>query len=713
MARVSWLPASLDMDCGPACLAMVLAYHGMDSSVDAMRERLGTGRDGTSGLDLVRVARELGLDSRGYRVVEADALGAVSLPLIAHYRSGHFVVVERVRPGRDIGVVDPVRGRHNLSTEEFQQLFSGTIVTFARGEKFVPSRDRSLRRFLAGTVRGEWRLVLLLVAVSLALQATAFAVPALVAFVVDRVIPTGSISFLTIAIAGVPVFLAAYAFAAWVRGKAMSVLVARVSRDWLDRLYRHILELPLSYFQGRPVNDLVIRVQGVDLVLDEMIDQVVAGALDTLLAVAALVALLATYPEMSGLVVAAIVVQGGVSWAARRQSVDAFVRDLIAHSRLYTFTAETLGGIADVKMIGPDRLAPAWKRLLDERVEAGADRRRRSALWNGVLSAAQAGGPLVVLIAGAQMAMEGHATIGAVIGFYTLAGVCLAPVAGLAMSAYHLRSMKEYVRRAYELLEHEPEPATNEDATRVHARINGEIALQGVGYRYSAQSEPVVSDVELELAAGETVVIVGRTGSGKSTLAKVIATLYQPTTGEVRIDGVPVSLYDRSGLRTQFGVVFQEDALIPGSVLDNITFGREIAVDEVYAALELAQLLDEVRRMPLALATPVGSRGLHLSGGQRQRLCMARALVHKPSILVLDEATSAIDRLTERRVYDKLLALPCTKVLVTHRLYVAESADRVVVLDRGRIAEQGTHHELAGGSGLYARMHGARRLSRA
>ncbi len=686
---------------------MVLAYHGSESSVDAVRDRLGTSRDGTTGLDLVRVAREAGMEARGYRVADRAALALVPLPLIAHYTSGHFVVVERYRPGRDVRVVDPLEGRRRLTVEAFHDLASGVIVTLERGANFERSRDRTLHRFLSTTMRECWSLMLALVGVSLVFQGIAFAVPALVTFVVDTVIPNRSVSFLALAIAGVPVFIAGYALSAWMRGRAMTALVSRVSRSWLDRLYRHMLRLPLSYFQGRPVQDLVIRVQGVDMVLDEMLGQVVAGALDTLLAITALIALLATYPSMAAMVVAAIVVQAAVAWMARRQSVDTFVRDLIAHARLYTFTAETLGGIADVKMIGADRLAPVWQRLLDERVEAGAQRRRSSALWDGLLSAAQAGGPLLVLVAGAGMAIQGDMSVGAVVGFYTLAGVCLSPVARLATSAYHLRSMAEYVRRAYEVLERPPESEGPPDAQRPLPRIRGEIELSGVSHRYSAAGNDVVRDVNLTIAAGETVVIVGRTGSGKSTLAKIIATLYEPTSGEMRVDGVPMSRFDRAELRRQIGVVFQEDMLIAGSLLDNITFGREIPTDRVYASLEMACLMDDVSAMPLMLATPVGSRGLHLSGGQRQRLCLARALVHEPSVLVLDEATSAIDRLTERRIYEHLQRLQCTKVLITHRLYVAQGADRIVVLDRGRVVESGSHEELLGHGGLYARMSGA------
>jgi ABC-type bacteriocin/lantibiotic exporter with double-glycine peptidase domain len=166
---------------------------------------------------------------------------------------------------------------------------------------------------------------------------------------------------------------------------------------------------------------------------------------------------------------------------------------------------------------------------------------------------------------------------------------------------------------------------------------------------------------------------------------------------------------DRAELRRQFGVVFQEDTLIAGSLVENVTFGREIPIDRVYAALEVACLVEDVSAMPLGLATPVGSRGLHLSGGQRQRLCLARAVVHDPAVLILDEATSAIDRLTERRIYERLRQLECTKVLITHRLYAAQGADRVLVMDRGRVVESGSHLDLVAKGGLYARMNGAAR----
>jgi ABC-type bacteriocin/lantibiotic exporter with double-glycine peptidase domain len=683
---------------------MVLNFHGRDSSVDDIRERLGTSRDGTTGYELVRVARDLGMQAKGVRARDLEALKEVPLPAIAHYSQGHFVVLERVRPACSVRVVDPMRGRLDLSLEEFRGLFSGVLVLFQITPSFIKSRDRSWVRFLRDALRSRWGLALRLCLLSLALQGIAFAIPAILAFVVDRVIPQRSFSSLIVVLLGIPVLVIGSTLTAWLRGRGMAVLSRQVSRELLDRIFRHLLSLPLPFFHGRPVEELVFRVQGADRVLDELLDQLLGALLDTALAVAALVALFTLYPKMSFPILAAGALQGALTWLAHRASLDEFIRDILSNSRLAHFTAEILGGVADVKMIGARRVEPMWNSRLQERVEARLRRRRRSSFWEGLLAACQSGAQLLALAAGAWLAMSGKASVGAVMGFYALAGVCLAPISALAAGAYRFRSTAEYLRRAHELLSTRPEAECPPEAPASAARLQGHFQLSAVSFRYSKTGEEVLQGVDLEIRPGEMVVIVGRTGSGKSTLAKIFSTLYEPTSGEMRVDGIPVSGYARADLRSRIGVVFQENVLVGGSIHENITLGREIPIEQVYEALELACIMEDVERMPLILATPVGAGGLNLSGGQRQRLCLARAIAARPPVFVLDEATASVDRLTERRIFDNLARLHGTRILVTHRLYVAAYADRVVVLENGRVVQCGPHADLLARAGLYARM---------
>lgn len=712
--RVPWLPTALAYDCGPACLAMVLAHHGYESSVDDLRQQLGTSRDGTTGYELARVARELGLETRGVRVEDPAALLGVPLPAIAHYREGHFVIVEKVwppargaRPGaapRAVRVVDPMRGRLRLSVDEFQQDFSGVLLTFRRTPAFRPRRDRRWLRFVSEAVTQRGPLVVRLTLLALALQACAFAVPALLTFVVDRLAHGRPVSVFGWLVAGVPAFLVGYALVSWVRGATGAKLVRDATRDLLDAVFRHLLRLPLGFFHGRPVADLIIRLQGADAVLDELLDQMMSALLDALIAVTALVALFALYPAMSALVLAAAALQGLITWLAQRFTLDDFIRDILSASRLYQLAGSTLTGIADAKMIGIHRVEPAWNRALEDRLEARQARRQRSALWEGLQFAAQMAAQLLVLLAGAALAAQGRMSLGAAVGFYSLAGVCLGPISALATAAYRFRSSSEYLRRACEILAARPEVDRPAGAIVSAARLEGRIALHRVSYRYSPTSDPVLREVSLEIAPGEMVVLVGRTGSGKSTLARILATLCDPAGGGVMIDGIEVERYDRAELRGRIGCVFQEHVLVNGTVHDNVTLGREIAIEQVYEALDLACLLTDIGDMPLMLATPVGAAGLHLSGGQRQRLCLARAIASRPSILVLDEATSSVDRLTERRIFANLAQLHCTRVLATHRLYMAVRADRVVVVEEGRVAQCGTHQELIHQDGPYRQM---------
>lgn len=712
--RVPWRSSALTYDCGPACLAMVLAAHGYDSSVDELRQRLGTSRDGTTGYELARVARELGLDARGFQVNVTAALAGLPLPAIAHYREGHFVVIEGMRAGRrgengsaairSVRVVDPMRGRIERPLGDFLGDFSGVIVTFQKTPAFRSRRDWTWLGFLRRTIGARRSLVARLVLMALLLQGCAFLLPATLALVVDRVVSGRALSFVALVAAGIPALVAGYALVAWVRGRAAASLVRGATRKLLDDVFQHLLRLPLAFFHGRPSQDLVIRLQGADLVLDELLDQVTAALLDTVIAGVALVALFALYPGMSGLVLAAAAIQGLLTWLAHRASVDDYVRDLLAGSRLYQFVGSTLAGIADAKMIGTNRWEPAWDRALEERLEARRARRTRSALWEGLQAAAQIGAQLVVMVGGAALAARGRLSVGAAVGFYSLAGVCLAPIAALAGTAYRFRGGAEALRRAGDVLAAEPERMRPSIAAVSAARLEGRVSLERVSYRYAPTSEPVLRDVDLEIAPGELVVIVGRTGSGKSTLARVFATLFDPSEGAMRVDGIEVDRYDRGELRSRIGCVFQEHALVNGTVHENVTFGRDIPIGEVYDALDIACLTEEVGEMPLILATPVGAGGLHLSGGQRQRLCLARAIAARPAILVLDEATSSVDRLTERRIFAHLDRLRSTRILATHRLYMAARADRVIVMDQGRIVQCGTHRGLIESDGPYRRL---------
>ncbi len=693
-------------ECGAACLAMVLAYFGKEVRLDEVRETMGVGRDGVSALNILKAGRFYGLRSRGIKIedVDEEVPYLEGSPTILHWEFNHFVVLDKLH-AKGVWIVDPAVGRRFLTDDEFKKSFTGVAMTFEPLETFTGSKidRRNFWQFLQKTILGTG-LLSRIVVVSLVLQLLGLGLPVLTGLVVDQVVPKGDVHLLTVVGAGLAMVIGFNFISALIRSylnlHLRTLLDSQMTFGFLD----HLVDLPYAFFQARSYGDLLNRVNSNANIREILTSSTLSTVIDGGMVLIYLLVLLVASPAMAGVTLLLALLQVAVFLRVRKLQRDLATRSLAAQVKSQSYLVQVLAGIETLKTSGTEhRAIDQWADLYVSELNVSLERGRQQAWMDAALGALRMASPLVILVCGAAWVMKGNLALGEMLSLSALAAGFLTPIGNLVGTMSQLQTIGSYLDRINDVLETPREQ--EEQQVSQPGKVRGNIAIDQVSFRHGPLSPMVVREVSLQIRAGRSVALVGPSGSGKTTLARLLVGLYKPTSGRILYDNVDLAQQDARAVRAQLGIVTQAPYLFSTSIRANIALAvPNLPLERIVEAAKLAAIHEDIVAMPMGYETMLADGGSSMSGGQRQRIALARALVGKPSVLLLDEATSSLDTIVEARVHANLESLNSTRIIIAHRLSTIINADLILVMDDGRIVEQGTHEQLLAMGGYYCKL---------
>jgi ATP-binding cassette subfamily C protein len=719
--RVVTAPTIVQMDaveCGAACLVSILAFHGRHISIEEARRVCGVSRDGSSALQLTAAASNYGLKCEGYGVDSAE-LRDLQLPGILYWGFDHFVVLEGWSRGR-WRIMDPSIGHRWVSAAEFDEKFTGVVLELTPTADFRRGgRTRGVREALVERMRGSWRVVAATAACGVLLAVPAFTLPALGAVYVDRVLLEGANGWLLPMILLALAAMVVSAVLAYVQQQLLAKLEQRLAMTGAARFFDHLLRLPVEFYSHRYTGDIVQRLDAVELLAGTFASKIAPALVGLLTSTLFIIALFVIDKHLALIATGIIAVVILIVMRSGRALVDR-TRTLEKDIGLGAGTLSAgLAAIETVKSSGREN--DLFARIADANARTATSAQALEGLSTTLTAAPEFLVSLlvsaIVLAFGGWQVMQGHITIGSLLAFQAILVVAMGPVLELASLGQEIQSLNATMARIDDVLRHPRDPlalpvepvelvaAANSAAGSAQhqqpALAADALEFRHVVFGYSEAAEPLIRDFTLRIAPGHRVAIVGVTGSGKSTAAKLAAGLYSPWSGEVLIDGRPLASIPRHERVTAIAVVGQTPILFAASLRDNLSMWDPLIPDawmrEATNDAGLAGLIEARGGLGMMIA----EGGINLSGGEAQRVEIARALSRRPSILILDEATSSLDATTESQIDRALRRRGCACLVIAHRLSTIRDADEIVVLDRGVIVERGSHDELMALNGAY------------
>ncbi|MGU3525041.1 peptidase domain-containing ABC transporter [Enterobacteriaceae bacterium C23F] len=693
--RLPIIRQSQAAECGLACLGMIANYHGHEMDMITLRRQFPTSLKGATLKDIIDIAQRLDFTSRALRI-EIDELTKLKCPCVLHWDLNHFVVLKKATD-KKIVIHDPARGVRVVNMKEVSTSFTGVALELIPKANFEAKKEKvsiSMLR-LIGSVTGVKAAFFQILVLSVALELFGILGPFFMQWVMDLVLVSADHSLLTLlgsAFIAIAIFQNLItALRAWVTNWFSSLL--RV--QWTSNVCRHMLQLPLSWFESRHVGDVLSRYGSLNTIQDTLTMRFISTVLDGVMSIVTLGMLFIYNGTLAWLTIGLFVSYAIIRFVSYEPLRRANEDQIVSSARTQSSLLETLRGIQAVKTNNKQasRLSVYLNYLVDT-TNKSIIIQKLSILFGTTQGLISSVGRVVLIWLAAQQVLDGNFSAGMLTAFISFSDQFISRASGLVNAVIDFRMLKMHGERLADIVLSEAEKEPAAQAFLPQESVSQDIHVENLCFRY-AESEPwVLNGVNLKIKAGESVAIVGPSGQGKTTLAKLLLGLLQPNRGSISVGQHDIALTGLSLHRNRIGCVMQDDILFSGSIADNISFFDTQACQErIVNAARDAQIHGDIMRIPMNYQSLVGDMGSFLSGGQQQRILLARALYRAPQILVLDEATSHLDVTNESLINARIKNMNITRIIIAHRPETIRSADRVILLSEG-IATEITHSHL-------------------